>query len=132
MAGNGGLFSGDIAVRMATQRAVVVVIRTRRQQEMPRDRMGVRRKCICHRQRRGHGIDDKSARANLHCHRAVIYLPCLSLTTLSRDKTFRHQTAADSLLILDYVANKQAGEALKMVCANRRQPWLNPVFTFDS
>ena len=72
MAGIGGLFNGNIAMRMAARCAVVMVVRSRRQQEMPRRRMGVRCKGICHRKRRGHGIDYKWARANLHCHQAAI------------------------------------------------------------
>ena len=70
---NSKLFpTSDIAVRMAASRAVVMVVRIQRQRDMPRRRMCVRRKCICDRKRRGHGIDDESASANLHCHRGAI------------------------------------------------------------
>ena len=72
MAGIGGLFNGSIAMRMAAERAVVMVARIQRYRDMPGRRMGVRRKGICHRQRCGYGIDDKWARANLHCHREAI------------------------------------------------------------
>ena len=65
MAGDGGLFNSNIAVRMATRRAMVMVVRNQRQGTVARRRMGMRRECICHRQRRGHGIDDKSTSANL-------------------------------------------------------------------